>query len=112
MGCNPRLENCHQDEVNIDKSDCDDIGFSNFLDCFGEMMTAPVGWAEDNAVDYDIDLGTQCYLETYDIKLSETSSKSYEFPPSDFIESLPLEKIASLMIAILYIMGFQTFLKK
>ncbi|WP_324170973.1 hypothetical protein [Sulfurimonas sp.] len=96
-------------------SDCMSKGsFKEILDCYKEasmpedFFKTPKDWYKNNKLILDIELGSNCKLETFKWTMS---NKVLEFPPRDFVTSLPLEKVAGFFIALLYIGGLRDFLK-
>lgn len=83
------------------------------LDCYGGdffkdgFMNPPEGFYDDNSINQVITFGSSCELETF---TWNDGGITHEFPPRDFIESLPLEWMANFFIALLYISGIRSFL--
>ncbi len=65
-------------------------------------------WFDDNKIDLSISYDGDCYLQTF---TWTDSTGTHVFPPVDFVDDLPLEKISKLLMALLFVIGLKDFLK-
>ena len=96
-------------------TDCMSKGSAaEIMDCLGsnpfpsDFMSVPTDWYDNSKIGLDITFGSSCQLETFTWNIG---GEIKEFPPKEFIESLPLETVAGFFIALLYIGGLREFLK-